>query len=91
MGCQGDWCQDCFQDSPECKVYLVKPQVGVIISYLCVCVILRDPFSFLYFYLLVVLPPKTNDWWQTYRGRRDKNKGERMWREEVRIFSIILS
>ena len=71
-----DWlmdCQkDCFQDSLECKVCLVKPQVGISISCVCVNLILCD--SFLCSDLLVVMPPKSDDWWLTYRGRGEKKK-----------------
>ena len=92
-----DWlvdCQkDCFQDSLECKVCLVKPQVGISISCVFVNIILCDSFLCRVL-LLVVMPPKSDDWWQTCRGRKEKkklDKQEAKEREEVRIFSIILS
>ena len=85
LGCQ----KDCFQDSLECKVCLVKPQVGISIS--CVCVILLLPDSFLSrLCLLVVMPPKKDER-LTKTGLRLQKKLDKLRakeREEVRILSI---
>lgn len=81
LGCQ----KDCFQDSLECKVCLVKPQVGISIS--CVCVILLLPDSFLSrLCLLVVMPPKKDERLTRTGLKLDKLRAKE--REEVRILSI---
>ena len=90
----GVW--DYFQDSLECKVCQVKPQVGISISNLWVCVILFDSLFFVWsVYLLVVMPPK-KDCLQTEEMLMETEAEKKMFkkqakdREDVRIFSILL-